>query len=64
MCAPQGERVRVEPVVERVQTQGVLRAVESPRVRVLSPLALSGQGVVFWALARGAWVRVEAASSG
>lgn len=64
MCAPQGQRARVVPQVLRVQPQGAQRAIEWLQVRVLSPLALSGQGVVFWALARGAWVRVEAASSG
>ena len=52
MCALQGQRVRVVPLAERVQPQGVLRAVEWPRVRVLSPPVLLGQGVVFWALAR------------
>ena len=52
MCAPQGQRVQVVPVVELVQPQGVLGAVEWRQVRVLSPPVLLGQGVVFWALAR------------
>ncbi len=51
MCAPQGQRARVVPVVERVQPQGVQRAVEWLRVRALSPPVLLEGGAVQEAVA-------------
>ncbi len=51
MCAPQGQRVQVVPVVERVQPQGVLGAGEWRQVRVLSPPVLLEGGAVQEAVA-------------
>jgi hypothetical protein len=60
MCVPQGQRVRVVPLVERVQQQAVQRAVEWRQVRALSSQVLLEEVAVPEAVA---WVRAVAASS-
>ncbi len=62
MCARLGQRVRVLPlVVERVQPQGLLRAVEWRQVRVLSPPVLLVEAPVPGAVA---WVRLRVVAAG
>ncbi len=60
MCAPQGQRVRVVPLVERVQPQLALWAIEWRQARALSPPVLL-EGVAVPEVV--AWVRAAAASS-